>query len=161
MIVYHGSTIEVRNPDVDHSFRNLDFGRGFYVTTVREQAERWACRKADLVGAQKGIITVFNMKEDFSGLVVKDFGNDMDNWIDFVCACRDGDTSCSKYDIVIGKVADDKVYRVVDMFHRGIWDKQRALNEMKVYETYDQIAFVSQDAIKQVLRYSHTIEVEL
>ncbi|MBQ9633956.1 MAG: DUF3990 domain-containing protein [Schwartzia sp.] len=42
MIVYHGSTVVVRQPDVLHSYRRLDFGKGFYTTTVREQAERWA-----------------------------------------------------------------------------------------------------------------------
>lgn len=46
MIVYHGSNNIVDHPDVSHSFHNLDFGRGFYVTTVREQTERWARRKA-------------------------------------------------------------------------------------------------------------------
>lgn len=50
MIVYHGSTEAVQNPDVRHSYRSLDFGMGFYVTTVREQAERWARRKADILG---------------------------------------------------------------------------------------------------------------
>ena len=42
MIVYHGSLDIIKQPDVLHSFTPLDFGRGFYVTTVREQAERWA-----------------------------------------------------------------------------------------------------------------------
>ena len=46
MIVYHGSIEPVEKPDVLHSHRPLDFGRGFYVTTVKEQAERWAKRKA-------------------------------------------------------------------------------------------------------------------
>ena len=59
MIVYHGSTIEVNNPDMQHSYRNLDFGKGFYVTTVREQAERWAKRKADLSGDGNGVISVY------------------------------------------------------------------------------------------------------
>ena len=49
MIVYHGSNQHVENPDVKHSLRNLDFGSGFYVTTVKEQAEKWAKRRADLV----------------------------------------------------------------------------------------------------------------
>lgn len=40
MIVYHGSTEIVKNPDVCHSYRRLDFGMGFYVTTVKEQAKR-------------------------------------------------------------------------------------------------------------------------
>ena len=48
MIVYHGSIVEVVKPEVNRSYRNLDFGQGFYVTTVKEQAERWAKRKADL-----------------------------------------------------------------------------------------------------------------
>ena len=40
MTVYHGSNVIVNYPDVEHSFRALDFGKGFYVTTVKEQAER-------------------------------------------------------------------------------------------------------------------------
>ena len=41
MIVYHGSTEVVKNPDVKHSYRSLDFGMGFYVTTIRRQAESY------------------------------------------------------------------------------------------------------------------------
>lgn len=50
MIVFHGSTEVVEKPDIRHSYRRLDFGIGFYVTTIREQAERWARRKADILG---------------------------------------------------------------------------------------------------------------
>ncbi len=46
MIVYHGSNVIDDKPDVDHSYRPLDFGKGFYVTSNREQAERWARRKS-------------------------------------------------------------------------------------------------------------------
>ena len=159
MIVYHGSTLEVTHPDVEHSYRNLDFGKGFYVTTVKTQAERWAKRKADLAGIGKGIVSVYEMPDDCTAFKIMDFGEDMDRWIDFVCACRDGHSSYLKYDIIKGKVANDKVYRVVDMYRRGIWDKQRALTEMKVYETYDQIAFVTQDAIDICLNYTNSFEV--
>ncbi len=38
MIVYHGSTLEIKNPDVKHSKSSLDFGKGFYVTSFSEQA---------------------------------------------------------------------------------------------------------------------------
>ena len=40
MIVYHGSSEIVKFPDVNHSYKALDFGKGFYVTSVQEQAER-------------------------------------------------------------------------------------------------------------------------
>lgn len=47
MIVYHGSNCIVDHPDIYHSFHNLDFGKGFYATSNRQQAERWARRKSD------------------------------------------------------------------------------------------------------------------
>lgn len=39
MIVYHGSSLEVTTPDIRHSRDNVDFGKGFYVTPIKEQAE--------------------------------------------------------------------------------------------------------------------------
>lgn len=130
MIVYHGSNTVVQHPDVIHTCRNLDFGKGFYVTTVREQAERWAKRKADFAG----------------GTPVVD--------------CRDGGEQYLQYDVIIGKVANDKVFRVVDMYHQGIWDKDRALKKIRVYPTYDQIAFVTQDAINQLLKFVKSEEMK-
>ena len=159
MIVYHGSIEEVVKPEVNRSYRNLDFGQGFYVTTVKEQAERWAKRKADLSKLSVGVISVYELSDDCSAFKVKNFADDMDSWLDFVCACRDGETEYQKYDIIKGKVANDKVYRVVDMYRRGIWDKERALLEMKVYDTYDQIAFISQDALDNCLIFKNSIEV--
>ena len=46
MLVYHGSNMEVKQPDVNHSKKYLDFGEGFYVTIYEEQAKKWAKRKA-------------------------------------------------------------------------------------------------------------------
>jgi predicted RNA-binding protein YlxR (DUF448 family) len=65
MIVYHGSYIEVENPSVDFSKRNLDFGRGFYLTTYPDQAERWAKRKA-LRTAGQAKISVYELGEDLA-----------------------------------------------------------------------------------------------
>ena len=159
MIVYHGSIITVDKPDVNHSYRPLDFGKGFYVTSVREQAERWAKRKAALLGSDKAIINVYEMKEKTEGLKVKSFAPDLMDWIDFVCECRDGKTEYQKYDLIYSKVANDRVFRVVDMYHTGIWDKERALKEIKVYPTYDQIAFITQEAIEKLLVFKFFQEV--
>ncbi len=159
MIVYHGSNMVIDYPDIKHSFRALDFGKGFYVTTVKEQAERWARRKADICGAGKAIVTVYNMSETLDGLNCKYFEEDLMEWIDFVCRCREEEKDYLHYDLIQGKVADDKVFKVVDMYHSGIWDKERALKEMKVYPNYDQIAFISQRAIDQLLNYKSFYEV--
>lgn len=58
-----------------------------------------------------------------------------------------------------GKVANDKVFRVVDMYHSGIWDIERALREIRAYPNYDQIAFITQEAIDKALRFERHWEV--
>ena len=159
MIVYHGSSDIVEKPDVLHSYRPLDFGKGFYVTTNYEQAERWAKRKADLLHKEKAYVNIYEVLEDESAFNVKTFSNDLDEWIDFVCRCRDGNTDYQAYDIIKGKVANDKVFRVVDLYHTGVWDKERALKEIKVYPGYDQIAFISQKAINSLIKFQSIKEV--
>ena len=158
MIVYHGSSEVVRQPDTLHSYRALDFGKGFYVTTIREQAERWARRKADLFGGTP-VVSRYRMRDDLSQFRVRRFPDDLMEWIEFVCDCRDGKPTYQQYDIIIGKVANDKVFRVVDMYHSGIWGKERALQEIRAYPNYDQIAFITQSAIDALLQYDSCLEV--
>lgn len=160
MIVYHGSDIAVPHPDIQHSAKHLDFGVGFYVTTVRTQAERWAKRKAALRGKDSGIVSAYEVTEH-SDLHIMNFADDLESWIDFVCQCRDGAAVYQDFDVIKGKVADDKVFRVVDMYKRGIWDRDRAIREMRVYETYDQIALIMQRAIDAMLTFKEQIEVRL
>ena len=159
MIVYHGSTEIVKKPDTEHSLRPLDFGKGFYVTTVRAQAEKWARRKAAIFGKNNAIVNKYEMSDNFSGLNKKSFADDLSEWIDFVCDCRDGKDGYKAFDVILGKVANDKVFRVVDMYHQGIWSKERAIEEMKVYPNYDQIAFITQKAIDQLLTFVSYEEV--
>nr|MBP3280839.1 DUF3990 domain-containing protein [Treponema sp.] len=159
MTVYHGSTEIIKNPDVLHSYRPLDFGKGFYVTTNKNQAENWAKRKSVILGKEKAIVNFYEMDENFGELKCKNFGEDLSEWIDFVCHCRDGGTDYEKYDVIIGKVANDKVFRVVDMYHDGLWDKERAIKEIRAYPNYDQIAFITQKAVEQVLKFTSFEEV--
>ena len=42
MILYHGGAEEIANPDLAHSRRAVDFGAGFYVTPIYDQAKRWS-----------------------------------------------------------------------------------------------------------------------
>lgn len=159
MTVYHGSTEIIKNSDVLHSYRPLDFGKGFYVTSNKEQAKVWAKRKGVILESKKSIVNIFEMNENFSFLQCKNFGEDLSEWIDFVCHCRDGGRDYEKYDLIFGKVANDKVFRVVDMYHNGLWDKERAIKEIKAYPDYGQIAFITQKAINQVLKFISYEEV--
>ena len=40
MVLYHGSNVEVRDPRLLKTQRDLDFGKGFYTTSDLEQAEK-------------------------------------------------------------------------------------------------------------------------
>jgi len=44
MILYHGSYIAVKKPDLSFSRTKTDFGKGFYLTPIKSQAYSWAQR---------------------------------------------------------------------------------------------------------------------
>ena len=44
MRLYHSSNVSVERPDTEHSRPYLDFGRGFYLTSLYEQAVKYAQR---------------------------------------------------------------------------------------------------------------------
>ena len=61
MILYHGSYLEIAEPDLKHSRPNMDFGLGFYTTPLHEQAEKW-CGKFKRRG-KDGIISCYAFDE--------------------------------------------------------------------------------------------------
>ena len=130
MIVYHGSTEIIKKPDVIHSKKYLDFGMGFYITSFENQAEKWAVRKG-MRQEKSGIVNVYDLSEDWSEFRVLSFEKENDKWLDFVCACRKGNDINREYDIIIGNVADDDVFKTVDMYFRGLWDKKKVLDELR------------------------------
>lgn len=71
-------------------------------------------------------------------------------YLDFVCACRKGEAVYRDFDIIIGNVANDDVFKTVDMYLRGIWSREKALEELRYYKKNDQICFVSQMALKKI-----------
>lgn len=44
MILFHGSNIAIKKPLVSCGRLNVDFGQGFYTTTIKSQAIKWAAR---------------------------------------------------------------------------------------------------------------------
>jgi hypothetical protein len=159
MIVYHGTTQIIERPDVAHSKRYLDFGKGFYLTSYEEQAKKWAVRKGMRQG-KTGIVNVYDLVEDRDNFKVLSFEHENEKWLDFVCACRRGETLNESYDMIIGNVADDDVFKTVDMYFRGIWDKNKVLEELRYYKMNDQICIVHQEALEKLLVFQNAYEVE-
>ena len=81
MILYHGSFLEIAKPDLVHSRPNVDFGRGFYVTPLYEQAAKW-CGKFKRRG-KYGIISRYEYDESReSELKMLKFDSYSEEWLD-------------------------------------------------------------------------------
>jgi hypothetical protein len=154
MIVYHGSTIHVQAPEILEASRMLDFGKGFYTTTNKEQADRWAEIVAEKQKRKSRFITEykFDFESACNDLTIISFTKPDESWLEFVCANRSGRIVDGTYDIAIGPVADDQVYTVVLLYEQGVLSKEAAIMELKVRELYNQILFHTEKSL-DYLRY--------
>ena len=99
MILYHGSYLEIQTPDLVHSRKNVDFGRGFYTTPLYDQAIKW-CEKFKCRG-KRGIVSRYNFDEKANQeLKILKFESYSEEWLDFILKCRIGNDT-TDYDIVI------------------------------------------------------------
>lgn len=149
MICYHGSDTVVDIPKILEAKRPLDFGGGFYVTTSEEQANAWA-RKVSLRNNNNHKCVnryEFYKEKAEKSLTVIIFTCADEKWLDFICDNRCGKPT-GDYDIVIGPVADDKVYRVVVEYENGDIDKADALKRLKTEALCDQILFHTEKSLE-------------
>ena len=103
MILYHGSDVEVKNPKIIKSEKGRDFGCAFYLTPIKEQAERMAKRKQRMNKSDSAIVSVFEFNEkEISGLKYKLFKNPDLEWLDMIIECRTNPSFAHGYDIVEG-----------------------------------------------------------
>ena len=156
MICYHGSDVIVDDPKILEAKRPLDFGGGFYTTTNFDQAKNWAIKVSYRNNTKYKCINIYefdynNAKQD---LVIIEFDKADEKWLDFICKNRNG-KYIRDYDIVIGPVADDKVYRVVVEYENGDIDKALALKNLKTEKLCDQILFHTDKSLKY-LKYIET-----
>jgi hypothetical protein len=159
MLLYHGSNVVIEKPSVEFSRDRLDSGRGFYLTSYEEQAANWARRRA-LFDKSGAVVNIFRFDEStLCELNVKKFGEYSSEWLKFVCANRRG-AHTEKFDLVVGPVADDRVFQAVNMYFQGYWDKQRTLDELRFYKQNDQYCFASQQVIDLHLTFQESYGVE-
>lgn len=151
MLVYHASTELVETPDVNHSRKFLDFGQGFYVTSMREQAEKYAARFIRANGS--AVVNEYELDDCWRDEhKVKVFEAYDEEWLDFVVANRNGDdVEC--FDAVEGGIADDKVFETVDLYLEGLINKNEALNRLVFEKPNHQICFLNQKVIDDNLKF--------
>ncbi len=156
MILYHGSYTQIENPKILFQEKGRDFGFGFYTTSIKEQAERWAIRVARLYSKQTGeeenaVVNVYEFDERLAEkLKTKIFTNPDLDWLDFVVRCRSDLDFKHGFDIVSGKIADDKVGETVEYVLAGIMRKEDAVEHLKFEKINDQTCFCTNEALKAI-----------
>lgn len=157
MILYHGSYIEIPKPDIIHSRANVDFGKGFYTTPIYEQALKW-CGKFKRRG-KEGIVSCYEFDEiACQTLKILKFHSYSEEWLDFILNCRSG-RDTTDYDIVIGGVANDKVFNTVELFFDGLIDKAEAIRRLRYEKPNMQICFRSEEALVKYLHFEGSKQV--
>ena len=160
MKLYHGSTVIVDKPLVSYGRDNLDFGKGFYTTSMQGQAEKWIQRFISL--GKKGIISIYNFDDtDIQKKYrYKKFPEYNEEWLDFVLASRDGSKDYLNYDIIEGGIANDKVFNTVELYFTGLIDKSKALQRLKFEQPNNQICFINQQVLDTVLKFESSYETK-
>lgn len=150
MKLYHGSNTVIERIELSKCKPFKDFGKGFYLTEIREQAEQMAKRTSAIYGGEP-VVTEFKFDETaLNALLVKTFEEPGEEWALFIMANRDRNKvhPIHCYDIVIGPVADDTIATLFRNFDDGIIDLQMLVNGLKYKKVSSQYLFHSAEAIK-------------
>ena len=164
MKLYHGSNTKIDSINLAMCRPYKDFGTGFYLTDIKEQAERMAVRVSKIYGG-KPVLNVFNIRDDFrtlSDIKIKNFGEQTtEEWARFVMNNRNPlfhdikDELCNrdnKYDIVIGPVADDNMALLFRQYENKMIDFATLLKGMIYKKTSSQYSFHTEKSIRLLKR---------
>lgn len=153
MIVYHGSTTTVEHAIADFGRDSLDFGKGFYVTTIKQQAEKWAIQVAERIHQQKPILNVYEL-DDIPATYKKLKFNAYDkDWLEFIVANRKGLQKWRGYDIIEGGIANDRVFDTIEIYLAGLITIEEAIGRLQYQKVNNQICIINQNIINNCLHF--------
>lgn len=160
VIVYHGATQKVDRPVCKFGRPNLDFGQGFYVTDIREQAVEWA----DRMGRNRKETPVLNkyrlnrerILAEGRCKVFKAYDRE---WLEFIVASRRGIHVAESYDYIEGGVANDRVVDTVNLYMAGLMDEETALRRLAQHQPNNQMCILSQDLLDKYLIFDGTTTI--
>jgi hypothetical protein len=164
MRVYHGSYTRIQEIDLSKCEIGKDFGQGFYVTKIKEQAQFWAGRKG-LDNDTQGYVTEFEFNENaflhFKLKTLQFTGYD-ESWLDFVTMNRNTTLPqpTHDYDIVEGPVADDRIATRIKKYLKGGISKQQFLEELKFVRETHQICFCTGRSLQMLDYVEKTKDIE-
>lgn len=162
MNVFHGSTEMIREPLAHTGRRNLDFGTGFYVTDLHDQAVFWANRPVNK--NHPHWLNIYELDVDGirnSGYRYLRFGSYDFEWLEFVVANRRGEERWQAYDLIEGGIANDRVFNTIELYAAGLTPREEALEKLRYEKPNNQLCLIRQELIDRYLRFISAEEVTL
>ena len=147
--LYHGSNYNFDVIDLSKSKDKRDFGRGFYTTTLREQAEDWA---EVLFERYRGDgIFIYEMELELAKeLSVKSYDGLSEEWLLMVQKNRSLGGIQHKFDIVQGPVANDKTTRTIALYIAGIINANEAIERLRFNQVNNQVSIHTLAALSHI-----------
>lgn len=156
MLVYHASTLSVESPDVSFSRNYLDFGKGFYLTTIYDQAVKYAQRfKRRKMSAW---LSTYELEFNPAEWKILRFDSYNREWLQFVSNCRSGKDE-TDFDIVIGGIANDEVIQTIERYFAGEISENDALGLLKYEKPNNQYCIRSQRMLDECLKHKGSEEL--
>ncbi len=154
MIVYHGGTEEIKHPICKFGRPYLDFGQGFYLTDILEQAKAWAERQA-ISRSAESIVNVYRFDYESARLNCRCLCLDEydEAWLDFIVDSLRGMRPWADYDVIEGGVANDRVIDTVELYSIGLLSKEDALGRLSEHKPNNQICILNQDIVEKYLEF--------
>ena len=150
MRLYHSSSVVVERPDLEHSRKYLDFGRGFYLTSILEQAQRYGERFKRR--GKDAWLNIYEFSCDETEWNIFRFEAYDKAWLDFISKCRAGEDD-SNYDLVVGGIANDRVILTLDRYLTGEISLQETLGLLEFVTPNIQYCVRSEEMLRRCLTY--------
>ncbi len=163
MILYHGSNIDIQKIELSKCRPNKDFGQGFYLTTIKEQAVRMAQRVSRMFGGN-AVLNVYELDDSIlkkEKLNIRKFDSPSIEWAKFVITNRnvsriknpqEDNNIDNRFDIVIGPIADDDLALLFRQFADGAISAETLVEEMKFKKLTNQYSFHTENAIRYLTK---------
>ena len=167
LVLYHGSYCQIEEPLLEKCAMGKDFGRGFYLTSSKEQAIRFlntslAKAKAlgDVADSQNyGVVSTFKLK-NLNGVKNYVYEDANIDWLHCIAAHRKKGIfqgvaeAMSGYDIIVGKIADDATNATLTAYLAGAFGivgeagtDELCIKQLLPNKLQDQLCFRTEKAL--------------
>ena len=160
MKVYHGSYTRIETIDLSQSEENKDFGKGFYVTTIKKHAKRWAERIAREHNTMPVVTEFLFYETAYTDSIYKvlRFSQPCREWVEFVMMNRNPDIlkPAHNYDIVEGPIANDWVTSQIKLYEKRQISMETLIEKLTYRENTHQICLCTTESLGAIKLLENT-----